>query len=80
LVPTADEKGYQLLKIQADQQKLAYHTITEWQYREGASIESQLAVDDQAVNVMIRGPKARNLYQMFKINKKSGKIELHDIA
>ncbi|MCY8544962.1 hypothetical protein [Bacillus vallismortis] len=80
LVPTADEKGYQLLQIQADQQKLAYHTITEWQYREGASIESQLAVDDQAAYVMIRGQKACNLYQMAKINKKSGKIEMHDIA
>ncbi|MCO4852429.1 hypothetical protein [Bacillus vallismortis] len=80
LVPTADEKGYQLLQVQADQQKLDYHTITEWQYREGASIESQLAVDDQAVYVMIRGQKTRNLYQMVKINKKSGKIEMHDIA
>ncbi|MCY9377047.1 hypothetical protein MOF34_18610 [Bacillus sp. T17B1] len=80
LVPTTDEKGYQLLQIQADQQKLTYHTITEWQYREGASIESQLAVDDQAVYVMIRGQKARNLYQMVKFNKKSGKVELHDIA
>ncbi|MDO3660939.1 hypothetical protein [Bacillus sp. C28GYM-DRY-1] len=80
LVPTTDEKGYQLLQIQADQQKLTYHTITEWQYREGASIESQLAVDDQAVYVMIRGQKARNLYQMVKFNKKSGEVELHDIA
>ncbi|WP_044445822.1 hypothetical protein [Bacillus spizizenii] len=80
LVPTTDEKGYQLLQIQADQKKLTYHTITEWQYREGASVESQLAVDDQAVYVMIRGQKARNLYQMFKINKKSGEVELHDIA
>ncbi|MCY7866367.1 hypothetical protein MOB78_14885 [Bacillus spizizenii] len=80
LVPTDDEKGYQLLQIQADQRKLTYHTITEWQYREGASVESQLAVDDQAVYAMIRGQKARNLYQMVKINKKSGKVELHDIA
>ncbi|WP_338443554.1 hypothetical protein V5F86_20495 [Bacillus spizizenii] len=80
LVPTDDEKGYQLLQIQADQKKLTYHTITEWQYREGASVESQLAVDDQAVYAMIRGQKARNLYQMVKINKKSGKVELHDIA
>ncbi|WP_345805736.1 hypothetical protein [Bacillus subtilis] len=80
LVPTADEKGYQLLQIQADQKKLTYLTITEWQYREGASVESQLAVDDQAVYVMVRGQKARNLYQMVKINKKSGKVELHDIA
>lgn len=80
LVPTADEKGYQLLQIQADQKKLTYHTITEWQYREGASVESQLAVDDQAVYVMVRGQKAHNLYQMVKINKKSGKVELHDIA
>ncbi|KFF54944.1 hypothetical protein [Bacillus stercoris] len=80
LVPTADEKGYELLQIQADQKKLTYHKITEWQYREGASVESQLAVDDQAVYVMIRGQKARNLYQMVKINKKNGKVELHDIA
>lgn len=80
LVPTADEKGYQLLQIQADQKKLTYHNITEWQYREGASVESQLAVDDQAVYVMVRGQKARNLYQMVKINKKSGEVELHDIA
>lgn len=80
LVPTADEKGYQLLQIQADQRKLTYHKITEWQYREGASVESQLAVDDQAVYVMVRGQKAHNLYQMVKINKKSGKVELHDIA
>ncbi|MCY7810526.1 hypothetical protein MOF13_05985 [Bacillus spizizenii] len=80
LVPTDDEKGYQLLQIQADQKKLTYHAIMEWQYREGASIESQLTVDDQAVYVMIRGQKARNLYQMVKINKKSGKVELHDIA
>ncbi|MFV9830522.1 hypothetical protein ABOZ80_00495 [Bacillus stercoris] len=80
LVPTDDEKGYELLQIQADQKKLTYHTITEWQYREGASVESQLAVDDQAVYVMIRGQKARNFYQMVKINKKSGKVELHDIA
>ncbi|PAC84160.1 hypothetical protein CHH85_00475 [Bacillus subtilis] len=80
LVPTADGKGYQLLQIQADQKKLTYHTITEWQYREGASVESQLAVDDQAVYVMVRGQKAHNLYQMVKINKKSGKVELHDIA
>ncbi|POD85473.1 hypothetical protein [Bacillus subtilis] len=80
LVPTADEKGYELLQIQADQKKLTYHTITEWQYREGASVESQLAVDDQAVYVMVRGQKAHNLYQMVKINKKSGIVELHDIA
>ncbi|MCA0102916.1 hypothetical protein LB104_02040 [Bacillus subtilis] len=80
LVPTADEKGYELLQIQADQRKLTYHKITEWQYREGASVESQLAVDDQAVYVMVRGQKAHNLYQMVKINKKSGKVELHDIA
>ncbi|AEP88993.1 hypothetical protein [Bacillus spizizenii] len=80
LVPTDDEKGYQLLQIQADQKKLTYHTITEWQYREGASVESQLAVDDQAVYAIVRGQKARNLYQMVKINKKSGKVELHDIA
>lgn len=80
LVPTDDEKGYELLQIQADQKKLTYHTITEWQYREGASVESQLAVDDQAVYVMVRGQKARNLYQMVKINKKSGKVEAHDIA
>ncbi|MCY7905568.1 hypothetical protein MOB40_11700 [Bacillus inaquosorum] len=80
LIPTADEKGYQLLQIQADQKKLTYHTITEWQYREGASVESQLAVDDQAVYFMVRGQKARNLYQMVKINKKSGEVELHDIA
>ncbi|WP_407567912.1 hypothetical protein OKW88_14175 [Bacillus subtilis] len=80
LVPTTDEKGYQLLQIQADQKKLTYHKVTEWQYREGASVESQLAVDDQAVYVMVRGQKARNLYQMVKINKKSGKVELHDIA
>ncbi|MCY7806069.1 hypothetical protein MOF47_12505 [Bacillus spizizenii] len=80
LVPTDDEKGYQLLQIQADQKKLTYHAIMEWQYREGASVESQLAVDDQAVYVMIRGQKARNLYQMVKINKKSGEVELHDIA
>ncbi len=80
LVPTDDEEGYQLLQIQADQKKLTYHTITEWKYREGASVESQLAVDDQAVYAMIRGQKARNLYQMVKINKKSGKVELHDIA
>ncbi|APH66864.1 hypothetical protein [Bacillus sp. LR_5] len=80
LVPTDDEKGYQLLQIQADQRKLTYHTITEWQYREGASVESQLAVDDQAVYAIVRGQKARNLYQMVKTNKKSGKVELHDIA
>lgn len=80
LVPTADEKGYELLQIQADQKKLTYHTITEWQYRKGASVESQLAVDDQAVYVMVRGQKAHNLYQMVKINKKSGIVELHDIA
>lgn len=48
--------------------------------QEGASVESQLAVDDQAVYVMVRGQKARNLYQMVKINKKSGEVELHDIA
>ncbi|MEC1621589.1 hypothetical protein [Bacillus mojavensis] len=80
LVPTDDEKGYQLLRIQADQKKLTYHAITEWQYREGASIESQLAADDQAVYVMVRGQKASNLYQMVKINKKNGKVELYDIA
>ncbi|MDR4433658.1 hypothetical protein [Bacillus tequilensis] len=80
LVPTADEKGYQLLQVQADQKKLTYHNITEWKYREGASVESQLAVDDKAVYVMVRGQKSRNLYQMVKINKKSGKVELHDIA
>lgn len=80
LVPTDDEKGYQLLQIQADQKKLTYHAITEWQYREGASIESQLAADDQAVYVMVRGQKASNLYQMVKINKKSGNVELYDIA
>ncbi|MEC1292005.1 hypothetical protein P9B58_17690 [Bacillus mojavensis] len=80
LVPTDDEKGYQLLRIQADQKKLTYHAITEWQYREGASIESQLAADDQAVFVMVRGQKASNLYQMVKINKKNGKVELYDIA
>ncbi|PSL97941.1 hypothetical protein [Bacillus subtilis] len=80
LVPTADGKGYQLLQIQADQKKLSYLSITEWQYREGASVESQLAVDDQAVYVMVRGQKAHNLYQMVKINKKSGEVELHDIA
>ncbi|QJC98387.1 YycP [Bacillus mojavensis] len=80
LVPTDDEKGYQLLQIQADQKKLTYHAITEWQYREGASIESQLAADDQAVYVMVRGQKASNLYQMVKINKKNGKVELYDIA
>ncbi|WP_316273865.1 hypothetical protein [Bacillus halotolerans] len=79
-VPTDDEKGYQLLQIQADQKKLTYQTITEWQYREGASIESQLAADDQAVYVMVRGQKASNLYQMVKINKKNGKVELYDIA
>ncbi|MDP4524337.1 hypothetical protein [Bacillus halotolerans] len=80
LVPTDDEKGYQLLQIQADQKKLTYQTITEWQYREGASIESQLTADDQAVYVMVRGQKASNLYQMVKINKKNGKVELYDIA
>ncbi|SME91155.1 hypothetical protein SAMN02744787_0361 [Bacillus subtilis] len=80
LVPTADGKGYQLLQIQADQKKLSYLSITEWQYREGASVESQLAVDDQAVYVMVRDQKAHNLYQMVKINKKSGEVELHDIA
>ncbi|MEC1611816.1 hypothetical protein P9E05_04505 [Bacillus mojavensis] len=80
LVPTTDEKGYQLLRIQADQKKLTYHAITEWQYRQGTSIESQLAVDDQAVYVMVRGQKASNLYQMVKINKKNGKVELYDIA
>ncbi|KUP36668.1 hypothetical protein AU387_06735 [Bacillus halotolerans] len=80
LVPTDDEKGYQLLQIQADQKKLTYQTITEWQYREGASIESQLAADDQAVYVMVRGQKASNLYQMVKFNKKNGKVELYDIA
>lgn len=73
LVPTADGKGYQLLQIQADQKKLTYHKVTEWQYREGASVESQLAVDDQAVYVMVRGQKAHNLYQMVKINKKAAK-------
>ncbi|ASC82981.1 hypothetical protein [Bacillus subtilis] len=80
LVPTDDGKGYQLLQIQADQKKLTYLSITEWQYREGASVESQLAVDDQAVYVMVRGQKAHDLYQMVKINKKSGEVELHDIA
>ncbi|WP_339179099.1 hypothetical protein NST56_21530 [Bacillus sp. FSL R5-0560] len=80
LVPTDDEKGYQLLQIQADQKKLTYHAITEWQYREGASIESQLAADDQAVYVMVRGQKASNLYQMVKIIKKNGKVKLYDIA
>ncbi|MGC2878310.1 hypothetical protein [Bacillus subtilis] len=80
LVPTDDGKGYQLLQIQADQKKLTYLSITEWQYREGASVESQLAVDDQAVYVMVRGQKAHNLYQMVKINKKSCEVELHDIA
>ncbi len=80
LVPTADAKGYQLLQIQADQKKLIYRIVAEWQYREGASVESQLAADDKAVYFMVRGQKARNLYQMVKINKKSGKAELHDIA
>lgn len=73
LVPTDDGKGYQLLQIQADQKKLTYLSITEWQYREGASVESQLAVDDQAVYVMVRGQKAHDLYQMVKINKKAAK-------
>lgn len=73
LVPTADEKGYQLLQIQADQKKLTYHNITEWQYREGASVESQLAVDDQAVMLWFAVKKPAISIKWSRSTKKAAK-------
>ncbi|WP_406589490.1 hypothetical protein [Bacillus atrophaeus] len=80
LIPTDDEKGYKILKIRADQKDLTYETIAEWTYKEGTSVESQLAADQESVHFVVRGEKTDNIYQMVKVDKKSGKVELHDIA
>ncbi|MBY8912004.1 hypothetical protein KY305_04420 [Bacillus sp. YC2] len=80
LIPTADEKGYHVNDIQADKEKLSTKTIATWKYKEGASVESQLAADDTSIYFVTRGEKADNMYQMVKIMKKSGAIKTYDIA
>lgn len=74
LIPTDDEKGYKILKIRTDQKDLTYETIAEWSYKEGTSVESQLAADQESVHFVVRGEKADNIYQMVKVDKKAAKL------
>ncbi len=57
LTPTDDEKGYHVQDIQADKEKLHTKSIATWTYKEGTSVESQLAADDGAVCFVTRGEK-----------------------
>ncbi|KXZ23510.1 hypothetical protein AXI59_09065 [Bacillus nakamurai] len=80
LTPTDDEKGYHATDIQAEQEKLSTKTIATWTYKEGTSVESQLAADDNAIYFLTRGEKADHIYQMVKVMKNSGAIKTYDIA
>ncbi|AUJ60803.1 hypothetical protein [Bacillus velezensis] len=80
LTPTDDEKGYHVQDIQADKEKLHTNSIATWTYKEGTSVESQLAADDSAVCFVTRGEKADYIYQMVKVMKNSGAIKTYDIA
>ncbi|ASF30714.1 MULTISPECIES: hypothetical protein [Bacillus amyloliquefaciens group] len=80
LTPTDDEKGYHIQDIQADKEKLHTNTIATWTYKEGTSVESQLAADDNAICFLTRGEKADHIYQMVKVMRNNGVIKTYDIA